>query len=320
MADLLNTHPAIVLPAHENKLIVEKDGLKDLVDQLGGRFDLKRQHYAVANFIRWARTLRALGFGDKALNDRVRELMAGRMGLHKACEAVGREHPGAEFSIHAIGQFIGLEHYDACVNDFVRSLIGSVAEEGIVDTEGLIRPFITPRPMARGEALAACRGFLDRLYAPSLARAGAERWCDDTPDSWLYVDFLHELYPDMRFIHMIRDPRDVVGSYMKQTWAPSDPKVIVGLFKAQFADYEAVKARAPAERVKEIRLEDISADKAAVLDDLAAFLGVENRFDPAVFAVEKVGTGSYADKLGTEVLGLIETELADWMAKHRYLA
>ncbi|MBK8161718.1 MAG: sulfotransferase [Gammaproteobacteria bacterium] len=320
MGDLLGSHPAIVLPAHENKLIVEQGGLMDLVDQLGGRYDMKRHHYAVANFIGWAARLRVIGFADAALNARVRELMAAGTGLHEAFESVGRGHPGAGFSIHAVGQFIGMEHYDACVNDFVRGLIESVSAEGIVDTEGLIRPFFTPKAMTRAEALAACRAFLGRLYSLPLQRAGAQRWCDDTPDSWLYLDFLHELYPGMRFIHMIRDPRDVVGSYMKQTWAPSDPKAIVAGFKAQFAAYEAVKTRVPAECVREIRLEDISADKAAVLDDLSAFLGVENRFDGSIFAVEKAGTGSYADKLGPEVTGWIERELSDWMVRHRYLA
>lgn len=319
MADLLNSHPGIVLPAHENKLIVEKGGLRDLVDQLGGRFDIKRQHYAVADFIRWARKLRTLGFRDPALNAKVDELRRARTPFHKACEQVAREHPGADLSLHAIGQFIGLEHYDATANAFIRRLCGFVSDEGIVDTEGLIRPFFTPPVMTRAEVLAECRVFLDALYALPLAKAGATRWCDDTPDSWLYVDFLHELYPDMRFIHMIRDPRDVVGSYVNQTWAPSDPRVVVAMFKAQFADYEALKARTPAAKVFEIRLEDISADRSRVLDALSAFLGVENRFNGDLFFTEKTNTGSYADKLGAETLALIETELGDWMRKHRYL-
>ncbi|MBK9132669.1 MAG: sulfotransferase [Gammaproteobacteria bacterium] len=319
MADLLNSHPEIVLPVHENKLIIERGGLMDLVNRLSGPFDMKRHHYAVADFILWAAKLRVIGFGDAALNDKVRGLIAAGSDMHQAFETIGREHPDAGFSIHATGQFVGLEHYDICVNDFVHGLLESVSVEGIVDTEGLIRPFFTPRSMTRDELLDACRAFLDRLYAPSLRRAGARRWCDDTPDNWLYLDFLRELYPAMRFIHMIRDPRDVVGSYLKQAWAPSDPKAIVAGLSAQFAAYEAVKARVPAECVMEIRIEDLAADKNAVLDDLSVFLGVENRFDGSLFVAEKVGTGSYADSLGTKVLGLVTSQLGDWMAMFHYL-
>ena len=319
MADMLASHPAIVLPAHENKLIVEKGGLRDLVDQLGGRFDMKRHHYAVADFLRWARTLRGLGFRDPKLNEQVQALRTTqRMGFHKACEVVARQNPGAELSIHAVGFGFDYAHYDACVNGLINRLVATVLPDGIVDSEGLIKPFIIPKAMDRAAVLDAARAFLAELYARPLERASATRWCDDTPSNWLYVDFLYELYPDMRFIHMIRDPRDVVGSYMKQVWAPSDPTVIVAMFKAQFAAYRELMERIPGDRVMEIRLEDISADRAGVMARLGAFLGVENRFNAELFFNEKTNTGSYADQIGADALALIETELADWMARQGY--
>jgi hypothetical protein len=321
MADMLNSHPEIVLPAHENKLIVERDGLRDVVNQFSAPFDMKRNHYAVADFARWAKKLRNLGFRDPKLNEQVKALMnTQRMGFHRACEVVARENPGSEFSIHAVGHGFGFPHYDKCANDFIRGICLNISDAGIVDTEGLISPFITPKVMERDEILAASRTFLDSLYEPPLNRASASRWCDDTPSNWLYFDFLHELYPDMKFIHMIRDPRDVVGSYMKQVWAPSDPNVIVAIFKAQFAAYEAIKARVPADRVKEVRLEDITADRARVMSEVADFLGVENRFNVDLFFNEKVNTGTYANKVGEGSMGAIERELSDWMETHDYLS
>lgn len=321
MGSLLNSHPALVLPAHENKLIVEAGGLKDLVDDLSAPYDMKRRHYAVAGFLRWARKLRVFGFQDPALNQEVRALMDGRkLNFQQAAEAVGRAHPAAEFSLHAIGQGFGLEHYDRCANRFLRTVCGTVVGDGIVDTEGLIKPFFFPNLTDRAALLDACRGFLDELYAAPLQRASATRWCDDAPDNWLYFDFLHELYPDMRFIHMIRDPRDVVGSYIKQVWAPSDPRAVVAMFKAQFADYAAIKARVPAENLKGVRMEDISARKAEVLSEVAAFLGVEDRFNGDLFFNERTHTGSYEASLGAEVVRLIETELGGWMQEHGYLA
>ncbi len=320
MANLLNSHPQLVLPAHENKLIVEAGGLRDLVDQLSGRFDMKRRHYAVANFGRWARKLRTFGFREKTLNDQVRALMDKGVGFQTACETVARQNPTADLSLHAIGQGIGVEHYDACVNRFIQRICGVVMNDGIVDSEGLIRPFIFPTLTDRGALLEECRLFLGELYSVPMSKAQASRWCDDTPSNWMYVDFLLELYPGMRFIHMIRDPRDVVGSYMKQVWAPSDPRIIVAMFKAQFADYEAVKSQMPPSALMEIRMEDITEDKERVLSDLAAFLGVENSFNGDLFFKERTHTGSYEDDLGPETLSVIETELSGWMRKHGYLA
>lgn len=321
MARMLNSHPDIVLPAHENKLIVEEGGLRDLVAQLSDRFDMKRHHYAVANFVRWARKLRSLGFRDPALNDQVRSLMNTKgMNFHQACEVVARENPTADLSIHAVGQGFGFEHYDACLNQFLRRICRTVIEDGIVDTEGLIKPFIIPNLMDRNSIIQECRSFLGELYRLPLSRAAAARWCDDTPDNWLYVDFLYELHPSMKFIHMLRDPRDVVGSYLKQVWAPSDPQVIVAIFKAQFADYEIVKSRVPEASLKEIRLEDIMSNKDQTLRDLGDFLGTDHSFDGDIFLNDRTNAGSYASSLGEETTRMIETELATWMEKHGYAA
>jgi hypothetical protein len=123
----------------------------------------------------------------------------------------------------------------------------------------------------------------------------------------------------MRFIHMIRDPRDVVGSYLKQVWSSSDPKVIMETFKSQFMDYERVRNSVPRDQVMEIRLEDISNDRDRVLSQLSAFLGVDNRFNGELFFNEKTNAGAYGGKLGPDVVQLIEAELSDWMQKHRYL-
>ena len=320
MARMLNSHPAIVLPSHENKLIVESGGLRDVAAQLGGRFDMKRHHYAVANFIHWARKLRSLGFRDPALQEKVRVLMSEGMAFDKACEAVAREHPAADLSIFAIARGFGVEHYDRCLNRFLDRICAFVSNDGIVDTEGLLRPFFTPKAMDRATIVQECRTLLDELYAAPLAQTSTVRWCDDTPSNWMYVDFLYELYPDMRFIHMIRDPRDVVGSYLKQVWRPSDPRAIVSMFKAQFADYQAMTSRLPAANILELRMEDFSTGKDETLTRLSAFLGLENTFDGNIFSNDKTNSGSYAGDLGAEGMGLLETELQDWMEKYGYLA
>ena len=319
MANLLGSHPQIVLPAHENKLIVERGGLRDLVNQLSGPFDMKRHHYAVADFASWAGKLRKVGFRDPKLNAQVQALMkSAGVDFQKATESVARENEGAALSLHAIGGGFDLAHYDRCVKDFISAITLNLLQAGIVDTEGLIKPFVTPRIMDRGEILGECRRFLASLYALPLGRKSASRWCDDTPDNFLYLDFLPELYPDMRFIHMVRDPVDVVGSYMNQVWAPSEPRVIAKMFEAQFSAYDAVRRKLPADRVMEIRLEDLSADKTQVLEDVGVFLGLENRFDASLFAAERTNTGAYRDLMGAEAVSFIEAQLADWMGRHDY--
>lgn len=319
MASLLNTHPDIVLPGHENKLIVERHGLVDLVEALTGRHDDVRRHYAVSDFAAWARRMREVGFGEPDLHLRVRELQKTQgLDLQKALEIVGRENPAKPFTIHGVGRYFGLERYDAAVRRFVRGLCDHIADAGLVMSEGLVAPYVTPKILDRAELLEACRLFLAELYEGPLTAARARRWCDDTPTNWLYLDFLHELYPDMKFIHMIRDPRDVVASYIKQVWSVPDPVLVVKSFKAQFAQYLALVGRIPRDSVLEVRLEDVAADKAAFLDRLAAFLGLPNAFNGDVFFTDKVNARSFESALPPDTIRLIETELADWMTRQGY--
>ena len=64
----------------------------------------------------------------------------------------------------------------------------------------------------------AVRAFFD-LYADKQGKPGA-RWGDKTPG---YVKSMREIQaylPEARFIHLIRDGRDVALSVLKQTWGP----------------------------------------------------------------------------------------------------
>lgn len=321
MASLLNSHPEIVLPAHENKLIVESGGLRDLVNQLSAIYDMNRHHYAVSNFVGRVLKFRNFGFRDPDLDQQVQSLIqTSGANYHKASEMVARQNPAADLSIHGIAHGFDFDHYDKCALAFVKRLCMSVVDDGILMAEGLVKPFVIPKNLNRHEILEECRLFLRDLYEEPVRLKNATTWCDDTPSNWLYLDFILELYPHMKFIHMIRDPRDVVGSYVGQVWAPSDPNVIIAIFKAQFAGYEALKARIPTANLIEIRIEDMIADLRAVMDRLSGFLGVENRFNLDLFQNEQTNAGSHADRIGADSVALIETELADWMRRQRYLA
>ncbi|MEQ5791021.1 sulfotransferase [Muricauda sp. NFXS6] len=41
------------------------------------------------------------------------------------------------------------------------------------------------------------------------------RWGDKTPINTIYIDKLYKIFPNAQFIHIVRDPRDVVCSYVK---------------------------------------------------------------------------------------------------------
>lgn len=71
----------------------------------------------------------------------------------------------------------------------------------------------------KNDKCAACAEFCNGIFLPSAQEQGASFWCEKTPRNLLYADNIAEIYPDARFIHVIRDGRDVVSSILeKQFW------------------------------------------------------------------------------------------------------
>lgn len=108
----------------------------------------------------------------------------------------------------------------------------------------------------------------------------APRWWGD--NSPRYVSLIPELdraWPDARWLHVVRDPRDVVRSQLETPFGGNTA------LTAALEWVERVGAGLAAERLVGprmcwLRFEDLVADPRRELARVAAFLDVEDRFDP----------------------------------------
>ena len=119
---------------------------------------------------------------------------------------------------------------------------------------------------------------LNIIYQQHLRRTGKPRWGDKTPRYIRYVPQILAIYPDARFIHLIRDGRDVAISMANVNWGPS--------YDRDFAWARAVRLgidyrNAPfAQRILEVRYEDMVHDLEATVRRACAFIGEE--FEPSM--------------------------------------
>ena len=107
-----------------------------------------------------------------------------------------------------------------------------------------------------------------RLYA---ARFSKTRWGDKTPGYVFCMDRIAALLPEARFIHLIRDGRDVALS-LRETWfAPGrDMATLAGHWKQ--AVTAGRQATAPC---LEVRYEDLIHDTAPVLQRVCDFIALD---------------------------------------------
>lgn len=133
------------------------------------------------------------------------------------------------------------------------------------DAEMMLREMDAPTPAA----------FLDALYSMYARQYGAVRWGDKTPIYASYVDLIHQIFPQARFVHLIRDGRDAALS-MLEKWGQKEIHVDV-YFAARnwvrrIRAAQAAGKRLGPERYHELYYEDLVRVPEQELRQLCHFL------------------------------------------------
>ena len=109
---------------------------------------------------------------------------------------------------------------------------------------------------------------------------GKRRWGDKTPIHVRSIPLLSGLWPDARFVHLIRDGRDVALSYLSLPWGPDT--VWAAALKWRRDVGTGIRDGQPlgTSRYLEVRYEELVAAPADALRAICAFAGL--RFDEAM--------------------------------------
>ena len=87
-----------------------------------------------------------------------------------------------------------------------------------------------------------------------------------------HFDRLLKIWPNARFIHIVRDGRDVARSCMKMGWAGDGWHGAQRWMQAETL-WESLKIKLPADRQLEVRFEDLIVDTEGTLAQVCGFLG-----------------------------------------------
>lgn len=127
---------------------------------------------------------------------------------------------------------------------------------------------------------------MDRKFAPAnflrefidlqKNSSGKQMWIDTTPINLFRSKDLASFLPGSRFIHMVRDGRDVISSVIRENWGPND-------YESGLAWYRRRMKRALSStnllksRVLTISLEELAIHRRQQsLEKVLAFIGVES--------------------------------------------
>jgi hypothetical protein len=173
---------------------------------------------------------------------------------------------------------------------------------GSLDVDSLLRDIFEEETVQRmGVSSQAAREHLKELQDPTLSdvfalpfieyarQRGKKRWGDKTPIYVRSISVLARIFPQARFIHLIRDGHNVALSYLAFPPYQGD----IWDVSARWRSWVSAGVRAGRalgrQRYVELRYEDLVAEPVRSLEMVCSFLGLA--FDPVMldFHVEAPG-------------------------------
>lgn len=165
---------------------------------------------------------------------------------------------------------------------------------------------------------------------------------------WPRARLLHRVFPDARFVHVVRDGRAVANSFLQMPWwrgyegperwgwgpipqayehewqvSKGSFAVLAGIqWKMLIDAFVEARGELPADRWLEIRYEDIVADPRARMEEILGFLELtwtprfEEGFGRYRFRPER--TAAYRDDLGIKEVESLDAILAGHLAQLGY--
>lgn len=138
------------------------------------------------------------------------------------------------------------------------------------------------------------RDLVEVVYRRHLQTAGKVRWGDKTPAYIEIVPDLARMFPDSRFIHLVRDGRDVAKSFQATDWVGRWLHVNTREW-TRALDYQRRWADSELRhRILEVRYEPLVLETEATLRRICQFIGEE--FEAQMLSWERMVEGQVPER------------------------
>ncbi|MCL1067040.1 sulfotransferase [Shewanella olleyana] len=153
--------------------------------------------------------------------------------------------------------------------------------------------------------------FINTLYSDFLYRNNKKIYVEDNTYNSLFIDKLLHLCPNAKFIHMVRDPRDVIASYIGQRWTPTDLADVIYFYKNLINSSIKNERKLNCDSFIRIKLEDLCKEPKHVLNKLSIFCGIDYVEEFSKFDLTRSNSGRWQTQFSTTEIEFITETLQD---------
>jgi hypothetical protein len=305
---ILGKHEKLHSFSKELRFISDKDGLVDLVDSLSSRWNPFNTSESVYRFHR----LMLSYLWSEPIYHKIMSFFFTRL-----LGFSGRKYRFIDFSSE-----IPRKHCKKEINNFLNELVEDVDDGYWYGSESYkMKPKIITTKSKKKEILYDRAGsFVDRLLSYPLKDTPKSQWCDDTPINILNAGAISKMLPSAKFIHVFRDPRDVVASYADndQSWAPTNPLTAACWISEIMDRWEVEKSEISSDDVLEVRYENMVKDKFSTFEKIYKFLNIESKNYINEIEMRKNSLRRHKNQMSKEEIHVLEKKLYKVMNKYSY--
>ncbi len=117
---------------------------------------------------------------------------------------------------------------------------------------------------------------IDEVYMTYAAQAfpGAKMWGDQSPIHTFYLPYIKRIFPQARYIHMLRDGRDVTASLVSR-FGEDHLYESVLRWKTSLKRINQFRKQIQSRQYLEVRYEDLVREPEQVLQQVCQFIGID---------------------------------------------
>ncbi len=305
IAKVLGLHSKIYTFQIETRFIIDPDGLINLVPSLSTIWSPYIGSKAIKRF---KYIMYVLGKNRTQIKRGINYIL-------KKCGIYPGRYAGIQLK-----KIIGAHEYENTVNKFIDKLVDTEFKGYWIGTDSFtIKPtIISSNIFQRNEIVKLSAHFIRELFGFALKKENKIYCVDHTPYNILHGNFLKELFPDLKLIHIYRDMRDVICSYKTKKWGGKKIRDIVFRLKNIYIRWNEIKETLPRDNYYEMKFESVIKNPESELKNLFQFLNIEFEKNILDIDLSKGHVGRWEEDLNTEEKAFIKEEFKHIMEQHGY--
>jgi len=304
---ILSTHSMVATLPFEYRFIIDPDGVVDFYNTFAASWSPYKADHSITR-------LRDFLIGLAELSDAKIELTE----KIKSKDPVGLTLTPPPYSGWELNKWIpGYQHYvEKLIADLTAFEYSALWPGTKSESENNEMRF--QKPLSKSELQPIIEAFLQSCFKAICADQQKSVFLEDNTHNLLFAEELFELVPNSKMVHVYRDPRDVISSLKTQKWAPRELAQTLEWYASILDQWLDKKKSLPADRVLEIRFEELIAKPESTIQLIMDFTGLPIETVTEGIDLSKSNTGRYKTELSADELDMVESRLENIISHYNY--